>query len=67
MLFAFFSLFKLIIALIGIILTFWFFIIGSIKKDNRKLKKALIYFSFTALGLIILTIIEFIISTNRSL
>ena len=53
------SIFKLVIALAGIFLTFGFLITGLIKKDRKRFKQAAIFFIATIAILLITSSIEF--------
>ena len=55
---------KFLLGFIGIVMVLIFLVMGLIKKDNKKLKKAGLIFISTWVILIILGTIEFLILAN---
>lgn len=55
---------KFLLGVFGIVMTLILFVMGLIKKDNKKLKKAGFIFIATWVILIVLGIIEFSFLTN---
>jgi len=56
-----FSVIDILIAIVGLLLTFGFIILGLVKKDNKRLKKGALIFVSTWVLLFVLRVIEFLI------
>ena len=56
------SILKILVTIVGLLVTFYYGLIGL--KDKKKLKKAVIAFSVTFVVILILILIEFSIATT---